>query len=183
MFVDGFRTGQRDDAALGAAADGAADMRQRGGARAGRQDEFAQGGQVGIVVGQHGVQAQHMFFLDQLVAGDAQFTAEVEQIVLDGDQLATRTGDNGSTGLGDGSRTSKDSLRVHAMGDVDELNSQLGLSSSTSPMAWTRRLSLLVRLPSPRPVLPLSPVRVASWSPSSTICSTSAVNCASPATS
>jgi cob(I)alamin adenosyltransferase len=42
-------------------------------------------------------------------------------------KIATRTGDNGTTGLGDGSRTSKDSLRVHAMGDVDELNSQIGL--------------------------------------------------------
>ena len=41
--------------------------------------------------------------------------------------IATRTGDDGSTGLGDGSRTSKDSLRVHAMGEVDELNSQLGV--------------------------------------------------------
>jgi cob(I)alamin adenosyltransferase len=42
-------------------------------------------------------------------------------------KIATRTGDNGSTGLGDGSRTSKDHVRVHAMGDVDELNSHLGL--------------------------------------------------------
>ena len=42
-------------------------------------------------------------------------------------QIATRTGDNGSTGLGDNTRVSKNSLRVHAMGDVDELNSQLGL--------------------------------------------------------
>jgi cob(I)alamin adenosyltransferase len=42
-------------------------------------------------------------------------------------KIATRTGDNGSTGLGDGSRTGKDSVRVHAMGDVDELNSHLGL--------------------------------------------------------
>ena len=42
-------------------------------------------------------------------------------------KIATRTGDNGTTGLGDGSRTSKDSLRVHAMGDVDELNSHVGL--------------------------------------------------------
>lgn len=42
-------------------------------------------------------------------------------------KIATRTGDAGTTGLGDGSRTDKDSLRVHAMGDVDELNSQLGL--------------------------------------------------------
>jgi cob(I)alamin adenosyltransferase len=42
-------------------------------------------------------------------------------------QIATRTGDDGSTGLGDGSRTAKDSLRVTAMGDVDELNSTIGL--------------------------------------------------------
>ena len=42
-------------------------------------------------------------------------------------QLATRTGDNGSTGLGDNTRVSKNSLRVHAMGDVDELNSHIGL--------------------------------------------------------
>jgi cob(I)alamin adenosyltransferase len=42
-------------------------------------------------------------------------------------KIATRTGDNGTTGLGDGSRVGKDSLRVHAMGDVDELNSHIGL--------------------------------------------------------
>ena len=42
-------------------------------------------------------------------------------------QIATRTGDDGSTGLGDNSRVSKDSLRVHAMGEVDELNSHIGL--------------------------------------------------------
>jgi cob(I)alamin adenosyltransferase len=42
-------------------------------------------------------------------------------------QIATRTGDNGTTGLGDNTRLSKNSLRVHAMGDVDELNSNLGV--------------------------------------------------------
>ena len=42
-------------------------------------------------------------------------------------QIATRTGDNGTTGLGDNTRVSKNSLRVHAMGDVDELNSHLGV--------------------------------------------------------
>lgn len=42
-------------------------------------------------------------------------------------QIATRTGDNGTTGLGDNTRVSKDSLRVHAMGEVDELNSNLGV--------------------------------------------------------
>ncbi len=41
--------------------------------------------------------------------------------------IATRTGDDGTTGLGDGSRVAKDSARVVAMGDVDELNSTLGL--------------------------------------------------------
>jgi cob(I)alamin adenosyltransferase len=42
-------------------------------------------------------------------------------------QIATRTGDDGTTGLGDNTRVSKNSLRVHAMGDVDELNSNIGL--------------------------------------------------------
>ena len=42
-------------------------------------------------------------------------------------QIATRTGDNGTTGLGDNSRVSKNSLRVHAMGDADELNSHIGV--------------------------------------------------------
>lgn len=42
-------------------------------------------------------------------------------------KITTRTGDNGTTGLGDGSRIDKDALRVHAMGDVDELNSHIGL--------------------------------------------------------
>ncbi len=42
-------------------------------------------------------------------------------------QIATRTGDDGTTGLGDGSRVPKDDLRVQAMGDVDELNSSIGV--------------------------------------------------------
>ena len=42
-------------------------------------------------------------------------------------QIATRTGDDGTTGLGDNTRVSKNSLRVHAMGDVDELNSHIGV--------------------------------------------------------
>jgi cob(I)alamin adenosyltransferase len=42
-------------------------------------------------------------------------------------EIATRTGDDGTTGLGDGSRVPKDHLRVHAMGEVDELNSHIGL--------------------------------------------------------
>jgi cob(I)alamin adenosyltransferase len=42
-------------------------------------------------------------------------------------QIATRTGDDGTTGLGDGTRVAKCSNRVQAMGDVDELNSHIGL--------------------------------------------------------
>ena len=42
-------------------------------------------------------------------------------------QITTRTGDQGTTGLGDNTRVSKDHLRVHAMGDVDELNSHIGV--------------------------------------------------------
>jgi cob(I)alamin adenosyltransferase len=42
-------------------------------------------------------------------------------------KIYTRTGDAGTTGLGDGTRVAKDSLRVIAMGDVDELNSVIGL--------------------------------------------------------
>src|SRR5690242_18878323 len=42
-------------------------------------------------------------------------------------KITTRTGDAGQTGLGDGSRVSKDNARVRALGEVDELNSTLGL--------------------------------------------------------
>lgn len=42
-------------------------------------------------------------------------------------KIVTRTGDAGTTGLGDGTRTTKDSLRIDAIGEVDELNSSLGV--------------------------------------------------------
>ncbi len=42
-------------------------------------------------------------------------------------KITTRTGDAGQTGLGDGARVGKDSQRVQALGDIDELNSSLGL--------------------------------------------------------
>jgi len=42
-------------------------------------------------------------------------------------KIYTRTGDDGSTGLGDGSRTGKDSLRIEAIGSVDELNCAIGV--------------------------------------------------------
>jgi len=42
-------------------------------------------------------------------------------------KIVTRTGDDGSTGLGDGVRVAKDSPRIDAIGAVDELNSSLGV--------------------------------------------------------
>jgi cob(I)alamin adenosyltransferase len=42
-------------------------------------------------------------------------------------RIYTRTGDDGTTGLGDGSRVAKDSVRVEAYGTVDELNSAIGV--------------------------------------------------------
>jgi len=46
-------------------------------------------------------------------------------------KIYTRTGDDGTTGLGDGSRVAKDSLRVEAFGTVDELNSAIGVLLAT----------------------------------------------------
>jgi cob(I)alamin adenosyltransferase len=46
-------------------------------------------------------------------------------------RIYTRTGDDGTTGLGDGSRVAKDSLRVEAFGTVDELNSAIGVLLAT----------------------------------------------------
>lgn len=42
-------------------------------------------------------------------------------------RIYTRTGDDGTTGLGDGTRVAKDSTRVEAMGTVDELNAVIGV--------------------------------------------------------
>jgi len=44
--------------------------------------------------------------------------------------IATRAGDAGETGLGDGQRVPKDDLRITALGDVDELNSAIGVLRS-----------------------------------------------------
>lgn len=49
-------------------------------------------------------------------------------------RITTRTGDDGSTGLGDGSRTRKSAPRIAALGDIDELNSAVGLLL-TEPLA------------------------------------------------
>lgn len=45
-------------------------------------------------------------------------------------KISTKTGDTGETGLGDGSRISKSSARIHAIGEVDEVNSWVGLLRS-----------------------------------------------------
>lgn len=48
-------------------------------------------------------------------------------------KIYTRTGDDGTTGLGDGTRVDKDDLRIEAFGTVDELNSQIGVILSQKP--------------------------------------------------
>ena len=48
-------------------------------------------------------------------------------------KLYTKTGDDGTTGLGDGSRTTKDSARIEAIGTIDELNSWVGLLLAELP--------------------------------------------------
>lgn len=57
-------------------------------------------------------------------------------------KIYTKTGDDGTTGLGDGSRVSKQSLRVEAMGQVDHLNAQVGvvLAQAGVPAAVARCL-------------------------------------------
>lgn len=59
--------------------------------------------------------------------------------------IATRTGDNGTTGLGDNQRVSKNSLRVHAMGEVDELNSHIGVLLCEDMPAGVRDLLVEVQ--------------------------------------
>ena len=58
--------------------------------------------------------------------------------------IVTRTGDAGTTGLGDGSRVGKDSLRIDTIGEVDELNSSLGLLLTEALPAHLR--SMLVQV-------------------------------------
>lgn len=65
-------------------------------------------------------------------------------------KIYTRTGDSGTTGLGDGSRVAKDDLRITALGDVDELNatigvlrSQIAVSNIEDKATWDKSLSLI----------------------------------------
>ena len=60
-------------------------------------------------------------------------------------KIVTRTGDDGTTGLGDGTRVKKDSPRVAAMGDIDELNSCLGLVLAESVPAPVHAILLAVQ--------------------------------------
>lgn len=60
-------------------------------------------------------------------------------------KITTRTGDTGDTGLGDGSRVAKDSDRIEALGDVDELNSSLGLLLSEHLPADVRDVLIAVQ--------------------------------------
>jgi cob(I)alamin adenosyltransferase len=57
-------------------------------------------------------------------------------------KIYTRTGDDGTTGLGDGSRTDKDALRVEAYGTVDEANSAIGVILSFDTVPEDVRLCL-----------------------------------------
>jgi cob(I)alamin adenosyltransferase len=60
-------------------------------------------------------------------------------------KIYTRTGDDGSTGLGDGTRTGKDSARVNAYGTVDEANSTLGVVLATQLPDDIRKLLTTVQ--------------------------------------
>ena len=60
-------------------------------------------------------------------------------------QIATRTGDDGTTGLGDNSRVSTASPRPHALGEVDELNSHIGLLLCENLPAEMRELLIDVQ--------------------------------------
>jgi cob(I)alamin adenosyltransferase len=60
-------------------------------------------------------------------------------------QIATRTGDDGTTGLGDGSRVAKSHQRIAALGDVDELNSTLGVLLAEPLPEDVRQLLVVVQ--------------------------------------
>jgi cob(I)alamin adenosyltransferase len=60
-------------------------------------------------------------------------------------RIATRTGDAGDTGLGDGKRVPKDSARIRALGDIDELNSAVGMVLAEKVPAAVRGALLQVQ--------------------------------------
>lgn len=55
-------------------------------------------------------------------------------------KIYTRTGDSGTTGLVDGSRAAKDSLRIAAIGEVDEANSAIGVALAAGAPAALKRV-------------------------------------------
>jgi cob(I)alamin adenosyltransferase len=60
-------------------------------------------------------------------------------------RIATRTGDGGDTGLGDGTRVAKDSARIQALGDIDELNSGIGVLLAEKMPAQIREALLQIQ--------------------------------------
>jgi cob(I)alamin adenosyltransferase len=62
------------------------------------------------------------------------------------DRIYTRGGDKGMTSLGDGVRVSKDGLRIHAIGDVDEANAVIGLTRPGAGAAGAAFRDILARI-------------------------------------
>ena len=60
-------------------------------------------------------------------------------------KIVTRTGDDGTTGLADGSRLSKDHPRIAALGSVDELNSQIGVLLAEELLPDIRAVLLMIQ--------------------------------------
>lgn len=58
-------------------------------------------------------------------------------------KIYTRTGDDGSTGMADGTRVAKDDLLVHAIGEVDELNSQLAVVACHAADEFTESIKVV----------------------------------------
>ena len=58
-------------------------------------------------------------------------------------KIYTRTGDDGSTGMADGSRVAKDDLLVDVIGEVDELNSQLAVLACHVPVVFAESISVI----------------------------------------
>lgn len=58
-------------------------------------------------------------------------------------KIYTRTGDDGTTGMADGSRVAKDDLLVQAIGEIDELNSQLAVVACHAPGSFTEAIHIV----------------------------------------
>ena len=73
-------------------------------------------------------------------------------------KITTRTGDAGETGLGDGTRVAKDSARVAALGDIDELSSAIGVMLAEEVPAEIRQADQIIERWKPRPeAVPATP--------------------------